>query len=238
MLRPIHHHRSLVAILAGLLIWSATLLGTGKSVAAAADVQATATPAHVPVCTSRLDEAVLQYEQKQLRAQRASQSRLAEAERLTQDLEEQHRVAAVKHAARLEKAARQIEDLVPVEYMNLVLEVAQRYQIDPRLLASVGTVESQWYARALGTQGDSGLMQILPSTAEWIASKMGLRSYDLYDPVTNLNMGAWYLRTLYREYGDWDMALAAYNGGPRGAPRGASHPYTQLVMRVYHMQGS
>ncbi len=67
---------------------------------------------------------------------------------------------------------------------------------------------------------------------------MGLEEYDLYDPVTNLNMGAWYLHVLYLEYGDWTRALAAYNGGPLAAPKAADHPYPPLVMRVYHREHS
>jgi len=126
-----------------------------------------------------------------------------------------------------------IEDLVPVAYRDLVLNIADQYQMDPRILAAVGTVESQWYSTAVGSSGDSGLMQILPETARWIASRMRLAQYDLTDPRTNLSMGAWYLDALHDEYGSWELALAVYNGGPRAAARGADHPYTVKVLGVY-----
>lgn len=132
----------------------------------------------------------------------------------------------------------QVADLAPRGFRQYVLDVANLYEIDPRLLAAVGTVESKWYARALGRHGDSGLMQILPGTAAFIARGMGLSEYDLFDPLTNLTMGAWYLRTLRREYGSWGHALAAYNGGPKGAPLGNQHPYAVRVMQVYRLDGS
>lgn len=145
----------------------------------------------------------------------------------------EYRSAVRREQARRAVEARRIADLVPEQYSEMVLAVAERFDMDPRLIAAVGYVESRWYAKALGTHGDSGLMQILPSTAEWIAGRMGLAHYDLYDPITNLTMGAWYLHAMYHEYGNWEQALAGYNGGPRGALKGANHPYTKLVTRVY-----
>jgi len=56
-----------------------------------------------------------------------------------------------------------------------------------------------------------------------------MAEYDLFDPYTNLTMGIWYLHVLYDEYGSWDNALAAYNGGPTHAAMGASHPYVRRV---------
>lgn len=187
-------------------------------------------------CISKEDTAWLATQRRQVRADRANRLREREAERNDQQVLQEHRSDVHREQARRQVAIRQFEDLVPEEYHDLVLDTAEQFGLDPRLLASVGWVESQWYAYARGTQGDSGLMQILPSTGEWIASRLGMAQYDLYDPVTNLTMGAWYLRTLYREYGSWNMALAAYNGGPRAAPLGAEFPYTRLVMRVYHHQ--
>jgi soluble lytic murein transglycosylase-like protein len=132
----------------------------------------------------------------------------------------------------------QVADMVPRGYRILVLDAAARYEVDPRLLAAVSTVESRWHARALGRHGDSGLMQIIPGTASFIARGMGLGDYDIFDPFTNLTMGAWYLDRLRRDYGSWGRALAAYNGGPKGAGLGDEHPYAVRVMQVYRRKGS
>lgn len=142
-----------------------------------------------------------------------------------------------EQAIRRERLAG-VADLVPRGYRQYVLDVASRFEVDPRLVAAVGTVESKWYPRALGSHGDSGLMQILPSTGDYIARNMGLSEYDLFDPLTNLSMGTWYLQSLLSDYGSRGQALAAYNGGPRGAPLGDEHPYTKRVMHVYRLQGS
>lgn len=146
--------------------------------------------------------------------------------------------AAARQQIRQERALRgdrmeQIADLVPEGYRQTVLDVAERFELDPRLIASVGTVESNWNPWTVGTVGDSGLMQILPPTGAWIARRMGLPNYDLFDPETNLTMGGWYLRTLYDEYGSWIEALAAYNGGPRAARWADGNPYVKRVLKVY-----
>ena len=150
--------------------------------------------------------------------------------------------AAQQERARHEQALRgeqleQVADLVPAEYRQLVLDLSLQHGVEPRIVAAVGTVESRWNPHTLGAHGDTGLMQILPSTAEWIASRLGWSEYDLWDPRTNLTMGIWYLSALHREYGSWDQALAAYNGGPRGARLGADHPYVGRVRRVYGQTG-
>lgn len=142
-----------------------------------------------------------------------------------------------EQALRRERLA-DVADLVPRGFRQYVLDAASRFEVEPRLLAAVGTVESKWHTRALGRHGDTGLMQILPGTAAYIARGMGLSQYDLFDPVTNLNMGAWYLHTLHHDYGSWGEALAAYNGGPKGAPLGERHPYALRVMQVYRRQGA
>ena len=126
-----------------------------------------------------------------------------------------------------------IADLVPPEYRQMVLDLSAQYGVDPRLVAAVGHVESRWNPRTVGSHNDTGLMQILPSTAEWIAGRLGWTEYDLFDPWTNLHMGIWYLHVLHQEYGSWEKALAAYNGGPRHAHLGEAHPYVGRVMRAY-----
>lgn len=230
--------RSVVAALLGVLFWAATGVGGAQ----------TSHPAPAPepaYCTSRLDEAYIQLQKKLVRQAEATRrheleagAQAAAAQRQEEDALRRYQLEQRQEAARKQQVARQIADLVPEKYQMTVVDVAERFDVDPRLVAAIGLVESRWYARALGTHGDSGLMQILPDTAAWIAEHMGLSSYDIYDPVTNLSMGTWYLRTLYDEYGSWDMALAAYNGGPRGAPLGAEHPYTRRVMSVYRQQGT
>ncbi|MEW6217001.1 MAG: transglycosylase SLT domain-containing protein, partial [Candidatus Bipolaricaulota bacterium] len=63
-----------------------------------------------------------------------------------------------------------------------------------------------------------GLMQLLPSTARWIAEdklKIPYREADLFSLDYNIRLGTWYLRHLLDQFeGDLAWAVAAYNGGP------------------------
>jgi len=135
--------------------------------------------------------------------------------------------------ARLKELTEHIADLAPKKYRSLVVEVADRYGVDPRLIAAIITVESRWDPDAVGAHGERGLMQILPSTGAWLASVMGLEHYDLSDPATSVEMGTFYLSALIAEYGSVDVALAVYNGGPRAAAGWETNPYRKRVLAVY-----
>ncbi|MFV2003492.1 MAG: lytic transglycosylase domain-containing protein, partial [Paracoccaceae bacterium] len=77
--------------------------------------------------------------------------------------------------------------------------------------------ESNWSSVAVSSKGAIGLAQLMPATAR----RLGV---DPRDPLQNLNGGARYLRQMYDQFGNWRLALAAYNGGPeavlkyRGVP--------------------
>jgi len=137
------------------------------------------------------------------------------------------------HPTPIVAAVTAIDDLVPESFRPMLLATADLFGLDPRMVAAVVVVESEWIASAKGKHNDFGLMQIIPETARWIAKSLGMEAYYLFDAQTNLTMGTWYLEILFREYGNWPQALAAFNGGPRGADLGAAHPYTQKVMRAY-----
>ncbi len=132
-----------------------------------------------------------------------------------------------------EAQALQIADLAPEEYRSLVIETAKRHELDPRLVASVITVETRFKADAVGGHGELGLMQILPSTGQWLAARMGLDQYDLSDPATSVDMGSYYLAMLIEEHGTPERALAAYNGGPRAVAGWETNGYVRKVMKVY-----
>jgi len=127
-----------------------------------------------------------------------------------------------------------IADLVPAEFRPLVVEAATKHQVDPRLIAAVVTVESKWNHNAVGQAGELGLMQILPSTGAWLARRAGLQEYDLADPKTNLDFGAFYLSILLQEYGTPERALAVYNGGPNAAESWQTNLYAIRVMKEYN----
>jgi soluble lytic murein transglycosylase len=104
----------------------------------------------------------------------------------------------------------------PLPYAQIVRGHAERYQLDPALLAAVIYAESKFHADARSKSGAVGLMQLLPDTAKGIAVHTGgtqFRVSDLTNPEINVRYGAWYLRHLMEKYGDEETALAAYNAG-------------------------
>lgn len=81
----------------------------------------------------------------------------------------------------------------------LIVPAARQYALDPNLVAAVMTLESNGDPRALSPAGARGLMQIL---------------HGPWDPAENVAMGVHMLADLYARFGDWRLALAAYNAGP------------------------
>jgi peptidoglycan lytic transglycosylase len=104
----------------------------------------------------------------------------------------------------------------PLHYGEIVRGHARHYHLDPALLAAVIYQESKFEPDARSDRGAIGLMQLLPGTAEGIATRTGGSRFhvsDLYDPEINVRYGAWYLSHLIDKYGSERVALAAYNAG-------------------------
>jgi soluble lytic murein transglycosylase len=82
--------------------------------------------------------------------------------------------------------------------------------------------ESRFQVSARSSVGASGLMQVMPATAQWTAKKLGMVDYQgeqITDRDVNLKIGAGYLKLLVDDFdGSQAMAAAAYNAGP-GRPR-------------------
>lgn len=78
--------------------------------------------------------------------------------------------------------------------------------------------ESRFASSAKSVVGASGLMQVMPSTAKWIARQLGLKDYRralLHDIDTNLKLGTYYMKTVLSWFdGNPVLASAAYNAGP------------------------
>lgn len=108
------------------------------------------------------------------------------------------------------------QKLYPIKYADEICAAADRYGISRALAAAVVNTESGFRPEAVSRAGALGLMQVLPSTAEWIDYRRGtaLPENGLYDPETNLDYGCWLLSYLLDRYGGNERnALIAYNAG-------------------------
>jgi soluble lytic murein transglycosylase-like protein len=93
-------------------------------------------------------------------------------------------------------------------YEDLASQAAGRYGIPADLFLRQIKQESGFDPRAVSKAGAQGLGQLMPGTA----ADLGVT--DPFDPAQNLDGAARYMRQMYDKYGDWGMALAAYNAGP------------------------
>ena len=119
-------------------------------------------------------------------------------------------------------SARMPEDLwllaYPQGYWQSIVSSARRNGLDPYFVAAIIREESQFRAEALSPAGARGVMQVMPTTGEWIAKMTGIRDFDrgkLYDADMNITIGTWYLSYLMKRFkNDPYLVSAAYNAGP------------------------
>jgi peptidoglycan lytic transglycosylase len=113
-----------------------------------------------------------------------------------------------------DKAVKELA--LPLRHEDIIRQQAAEKHLDPALIAGVIYVESHFRDQT-SHAGATGLMQLLPSTADYIARKSGGTRFvegDLATPQINISYGSWYLRYLLTKYhGSEVLALAAYNAG-------------------------
>jgi soluble lytic murein transglycosylase len=105
-----------------------------------------------------------------------------------------------------------------------ILQESRRHSLDPLLVLAIIAVESGFQHGATSSYGARGLMQIRPfiapaiaeqRTAAYQADKHISHDHpDLDNPVVNIKLGVFYLHSLWQNFRDLKLALAAYNHGP------------------------
>ena len=98
-------------------------------------------------------------------------------------------------------------------YFRIIDNIFRQYGI-PEQMRYLAVVESYLRTDAVSRVGAKGMWQFMPQTAR----DLGLKITKKYDERTHCYKStvaaAKYLKDLYREFGDWLLVLAAYNGGP------------------------
>jgi len=104
---------------------------------------------------------------------------------------------------------------------ELVNSACRRYGLDPLFAWAIVRNESMFQPTCYSVAGARGLIQMIPSTSEYVALENGWDDYSpdrLYDPAVSLEYGINYISGIYGEF-DQDPVItaAAYNGGPHNA---------------------
>ncbi len=102
-----------------------------------------------------------------------------------------------------------------------IKEASARFDVSSNLIRAVIYAESGFSVTAVSRAGAVGLMQLLPSTALWLAEREGITLSEgaLFDAKINVLLGAAYLKYLTERFSDLKTVLAAYNAG-EGTVRG------------------
>ena len=103
----------------------------------------------------------------------------------------------------------------PKKYKNYVTFYAAENNLDSALVYAVIKAESNFDKNATSKSGAMGLMQLMPTTAKWIAEELGddYSEVNLYNPETNVRYGCFYLKYLFERFSDVDAVVCAYNAG-------------------------
>jgi soluble lytic murein transglycosylase len=106
----------------------------------------------------------------------------------------------------------------PAPYRDVMKGYVSQQQLDEALVYGLIRQESRFISDIKSSAGATGLMQLMPATARWVAQKIGLKDYhwgQTANVATNLNLGTWYLRHVLDTLDNQPvLASAAYNAGP------------------------
>lgn len=120
----------------------------------------------------------------------------------------------------------------PIRFEEEIKNASKEFNVDKALIASVINAESHFRSDVVSNKGAVGLMQIMPSTASWLAKKLvkekgytlngkeeksikfvSFKNEYLFDEKTNITLGSFYLSYLLNKFKDVDVAICAYNAG-------------------------
>jgi soluble lytic murein transglycosylase len=108
-------------------------------------------------------------------------------------------------------------------YGEHVRPAAQNQSLDDAWVYGLMRQESRFITSAKSNVGASGLMQLMPATAKWVAKKIGLRDFShgrVNDTETNVLLGTSYMRLVMENLDNHPvLASAAYNAGPGRAKK-------------------
>ena len=122
---------------------------------------------------------------------------------------------------------------IPPDLKAWTEHYARGFGLEPPLLMALVWVESRYCPFVQSPAGAIGLGQLMPATAR----SLGV---DPWNPQANLYGAALYLRQKWEEFGNWELALAAYNAGSATVrkyggipPYPETRAYVRRVLEIY-----
>ena len=113
----------------------------------------------------------------------------------------------------------------PRPFLDLIVGNEGAFSVPHLLAYGVMQTESLFDPGVTSYAGARGLIQLMPATAQGVATKLGMsvQNDDLFDPTTNLRLGMKYLGDLVARFGGGDAAVAlavpSYNAGAGAVDR-------------------
>jgi soluble lytic murein transglycosylase len=129
-----------------------------------------------------------------------------------------------------------LQAIYPLAYPEIILAEARSRKLEPQLVAAIARQESAFAPDVTSHAGARGLLQIMPETGRWWATRLGLRDYNdelLYHPEINVHLGAAYFADLQRRYSELQLSLIAYNAGPTRARRWRQRPEYRIDSELF-----
>lgn len=158
---------------------------------------------------------------------------------VTQDFERlKSRIVAEKNNENLSAAPDFLAEKMTLnrrssEFDSIIVNAAQKYQLDSALIKAVVFIESSFNPYARSSVGAQGLMQLMPATAKRFNVK------NSFDAHQNIHGGTQYLSWLLKKFnGNLTYALAAYNAGEGNVQKyGGVPPFKETQLYVVKVLG-
>lgn len=110
----------------------------------------------------------------------------------------------------------------PTPHRDALSAASRQFDANEAWLYGIIRQESRFMPEARSRVGATGLMQLMPATARWVARQIPVPSFQpamLTRPDVNVQMGTYYFKRVLGSLGDPVLATAAYNAGPGRARR-------------------